>query len=138
MRISDWSSDVCSSDLIACPLLSTERELVAGDVLWVDCGIVHHGFHSDFGRTWVVGQEPTARQQAQYARWNEINDAVLAVLRAGVPASEITAAAMAVCDGDQPRMPPFYIGHGLGPDSPEAAYASTDPGDGDARHHAPR
>src|SRR3546814_6363011 len=58
---------------IACPLLSTERELVAGDVLWVDCGIVHHGFHSDFGRTWVVGQEPTARQQAQYARWNEID-----------------------------------------------------------------
>src|SRR3546814_13311744 len=83
---------------IACPLLSTERELVAGDVLWVDCGIVHHGFHSDFGRTWVVGQEPTARQQAQYARWNEINDAVLAVLRAGVTASEIPAAALAVCE----------------------------------------
>src|SRR3546814_12362537 len=102
MRISDWSSDVCSSDLIACPLLSTERELVAGDVLWVDCGIVHHGFHSDFGRTWVVGQEPTARQQAQYARWNETNDAVLAVLRAGVTAAEITDAAMAVCDGDPP------------------------------------
>ena len=54
---------------IACPLLSTERTLAAGDVLWVDTGIMYRGFHSDFGRTWVVGQEPTARQQAQYARW---------------------------------------------------------------------
>src|SRR3546814_13848847 len=109
MRISDWSSDVCSSDLIACPLLSTERELVAGDVLWVDCGIVHHGFHSDFGRTWVVGQEPTARQQAQYARWNEIHDAGLAVLRAGVTVSGITSAALAVCEATQPGPPPIHI-----------------------------
>ena len=52
---------------IACPLLSTERALAAGDVLWVDTGIMYRGFHSDFGRTWVVGQDPTARQQAQYA-----------------------------------------------------------------------
>ena len=50
---------------IACPLLSSERELVAGDVLWVDCGISYRGYHSDFGRTWVVGAQPTARQQTQ-------------------------------------------------------------------------
>ena len=43
---------------LACPLLSTERELVEGDVLWVDLGISYAGFHSDFGRTWVVGREP--------------------------------------------------------------------------------
>ncbi len=55
---------------IACPLLSTERTLAAGDVLWVDTGIMYRGFHSDFGRTWVVGQDPTARQQAQHARWS--------------------------------------------------------------------
>ena len=86
---------------IACPLLSTERVLAEGDVLWVDTGIMYGGYHSDFGRTWVVGSEPTARQQAQFARWREINDAVVAVMRAGVAAADLTAAAREVCGGDR-------------------------------------
>jgi Xaa-Pro aminopeptidase len=68
---------------IACPLLSTERELVEGDVLWVDTGISYAGFASDFGRTWVVGRSPTARQRDQFRLWREIIDEVLAVTRAG-------------------------------------------------------
>ena len=115
---------------IACPLLSNERALAHGDVLWVDTGIMYGGFHSDFGRTWVVGGEPTARQQAQYEKWREINDAVLAVTRAGVPASDLTAAAKAVCGGEQPWMSHFYLGHGLGLDSAETPYVGTDLGDG--------
>ena len=66
---------------LACPLLSTERELAEGDVLWVDTGISYAGFHSDFGRTWVVGREPDARQRAQFERWRAIMDAVLDVTR---------------------------------------------------------
>jgi len=115
---------------IPCPLLTTERELQRGDVLWVDTGIASAGFHSDFGRTWVVGDEPTVRQQAQYRRWREINDAVTARMRAGVHASELTAAAMEICDGDRPWMPHFYLGHGLGLDGAEAPYIGTDLGDG--------
>jgi Xaa-Pro dipeptidase len=115
---------------IACPLLSTERALAAGDVLWVDTGISYRGFHSDFGRTWVVGQDPTDRQQAQYARWSEIDEAVRSAMHAGVAASDLTAAAMAVCDGDRPWMPHFYLGHGLGLDSAEAPYVGTDLGEG--------
>ena len=44
---------------LACPLLSTERELVDGDVLWVDTCVTWNGYHSDFGRTWIVGRDPT-------------------------------------------------------------------------------
>jgi Xaa-Pro dipeptidase len=115
---------------IACPLLSSERALAQGDVLWVDTGIMYGGYHSDFGRTWVVGGEPTARQQAQHRKWQQINDAVLSVTRAGVPASDLTAAAMEVCGGDRPWMSHFYLGHGLGLDSAEAPYVGTDLGDG--------
>lgn len=114
---------------LACPLLSTERALAAGDVLWVDVGITYEGFHSDFGRTWVVGQEPSARQQAQYARWREINDAVESVMRAGITAADLTSAAAEVCDGERPWMAHFYLGHGLGCDSAEAPYVGTDLGD---------
>ncbi len=114
---------------IACPLLTTERALAKGDVLWVDTGIQYEGFHSDFGRTWVVGDEPTDRQQAQYARWMEVDEAVREVMRAGVPASDLTAAAKAVCGGEQPWMAHFYLGHGLGLDLAEAPYVGTDLGD---------
>jgi len=114
---------------LACPLLSSERVLEAGDVLWVDAGISYGGYHSDFGRTWVVGAEPTARQQAQYRRWCDIDEAVLAVTRAGVTAAELTAAARQVYEGEQPWMAHFYLGHGLGLNSAEAPYVGTDLGD---------
>jgi Xaa-Pro aminopeptidase len=113
---------------IACPLLSTERALEKGDVLWVDTGISYRGYHSDFGRTWVVGAEPTSRQYAQYERWSAINDAVLRVLRAGATASDLTMAALDVCDGERPWMTHFYIAHGLGLDSAESPYVGTDLG----------
>ena len=114
---------------IPCPLLTTERELAAGDVLWVDTGILYGGYHSDFGRTWVVGQEPSARQQEQYHRWQEISDAATNVMKAGATGADLTAAAMAVCGGRRSWMPHFYLGHGLGLDAAEMPFIGTDLGD---------
>jgi Xaa-Pro aminopeptidase len=114
---------------LACPLLSTERALVEGDVLWVDLGISHAGFHSDFGRTWIVGREPTARQRAQYDQWQSIMGAVLEVTRAGATAADLTAAAMAAAGGTKPWMPHLYLGHGLGIDSAEMPYVGSDIGE---------
>ncbi|HVN50923.1 MAG TPA: Xaa-Pro peptidase family protein [Acidimicrobiales bacterium] len=114
---------------LACPLLSTERELVEGDVLWVDTGVSYAGFHSDFGRTWIVGREPDARQRAQFDRWRAIMDAVLEVTRAGATAGDLTAAAVAAAGGVKPWMPHFYLGHGLGIDSAEMPYVGSDIGE---------
>jgi Xaa-Pro dipeptidase len=114
---------------LACPLFSTERELAEGDVLWVDTGISYAGFHSDFGRTWIVGREPDARQRAQFERWRAIMDAVLHVTRAGAAAADLTAAAMTAAGGIKPWMPHFYLGHGLGIDSAEMPYVGSDIGE---------
>ncbi len=114
---------------LACPLLSTERELVKGDVLWVDTGVSYQGFHSDFGRTWVVGQEPSARQREQFEKWRAIINAVLAVTRAGATNSELTAAATEVAGGEKPWMSHFYLGHGLGIDSAEMPFVGSDIGE---------
>ncbi len=114
---------------LACPLLSTERELSEGDVLWVDTGISYGGFHSDFGRTWIVGREPDTRQRAQFERWRAIRDAVLDVTRAGATASDLTAAAIDAAGGVKPWMPHFYLGHGLGIDSAEMPYVGSDIGE---------
>jgi Xaa-Pro aminopeptidase len=114
---------------LACPLLSTERELAAGDVLWVDTGVSFGGFHSDFGRTWLVGQEPDARQRAQFEQWRHILGAVLDVTRAGATAADLTAAAIEAAGGTKPWMPHFYLGHGLGIDSAEMPYVGSDIGE---------
>jgi len=126
-RIADgpWTT---TGDL-ACPLLSTERELAEGDVLWIDLGISYAGFHSDFGRTWLVGREPNARQRAQFERWIAIRDAVLDVTRSGATAADLTAAAIDAAGGVKPWMPHFYLAHGLGIDSAEMPYVGSDIGE---------
>jgi Xaa-Pro dipeptidase len=114
---------------LACPLLTTERELQRGDVLWVDTSITHRGFHSDFGRTWIVGVEPTARQRAQFEQWQAILTAVLDVTRAGASHAELTSAARSVVGGETPWMSHFYLGHGLGIDAAEMPFVGSDLGE---------
>jgi Xaa-Pro aminopeptidase len=114
---------------LACPLLNTERPLEAGDVLWSDASISYAGFHSDFGRTWIVGQEPNARQREQFAQWRAILEAVLGVTRAGATAADLTAAAIEAAGGTKPWMPHFYLGHGLGIDAAEMPFIGSDLGE---------
>ncbi|GAB3008352.1 peptidase [Mycobacterium bourgelatii] len=114
---------------LALPLLTTERELAAGDVLWTDVSITYHGYCSDFGRTWIVGRDPTPRQQAQFDRWQEIMTAVLSVARAGTTAADLGRAAIEANGGTRPWLPHFYLGHGIGVNAAEMPMIGTDLGD---------
>jgi len=114
---------------LALPLLSTERELRTGDVLWTDVSITYGGYCSDFGRTWVVGQDPSPRQQAQFRRWNDIMTAVLDVTKAGASAADLGRAAIAANEGSKPWLPHFYLGHGIGVNAAEMPMIGTDLGD---------
>lgn len=114
---------------LALPLLTTERELAAGDVLWTDVSITYHGYCSDFGRTWIVGRDPTPRQQAQFDRWQEIMTAVLSVARAGATAADLGRAAIEANGGTRPWLPHFYLGHGIGVNAAEMPMIGTDLGD---------
>ena len=113
---------------LALPLLTTERRLAAGDVLWVDVSITYSGYCSDFGRTWIVGQDPTPRQQAQFGRWKDLITAVFETLRPGVTLSDLAAAAIAVNGGTKPWLPHFYLGHGIGTSAAEMPMIGTDLG----------
>ena len=114
---------------LALPLLSTERELRDGDVLWTDVSITYGGYCSDFGRTWTVGADPDARQQANFRRWRQIMDAVLGAARAGATAADLGRAAIAANDGRKPWLPHFYLGHGIGVNAAEMPMIGTDLGD---------
>ncbi|MCB0939641.1 MAG: aminopeptidase P family protein [Mycobacterium sp.] len=114
---------------LALPLLSTERELRSGDVLWTDVSITYGGYCSDFGRTWVVGQDPNPRQQAQFRRWHDIMAAVLDVTKAGATAADLGRAATDANEGVKPWLPHFYLGHGIGVNAAEMPMIGTDLGE---------
>jgi Xaa-Pro dipeptidase len=113
---------------LAVPLLTTERKLEWGDVLWSDVSTSYRGFHTDFGRTWIVGQEPNDTQRAQFAHWMQIMDAVLGATRAGATCADLTSAAVEAYGGAKPWLPHFYLGHGLGIDSAEMPFVGSDIG----------
>ncbi len=114
---------------LALPLLTTERELEKGDVLWTDVSITYAGYCSDFGRTWLVGEKPTARQQDQFHKWRAILDAVLSVTKAGATSGDLARAAISANEGEKPWLPHFYLGHSIGVNAAEMPMIGTDLGE---------
>jgi Xaa-Pro aminopeptidase len=114
---------------LALPLLTTERDLARGDVLWTDASITYFGYCSDFGRTWLVGGRPSPRQQDQFRQWRHILDAVLGVTKAGATSGDLARAAIAANGGRKPWLPHFYLGHGIGTNAAETPMIGTDLGE---------
>jgi len=114
---------------IAFPTGSDGAVLRHGDVIWCDTGIHYEGYASDFGRTWIVGADPTPRQVSQYRRWQEVIDTVLAMIKPGVTSLDLTRAAIAVNGGKKPWIEHFYLSHAVGTDSAEMPLIGTDLGD---------
>jgi Xaa-Pro aminopeptidase len=110
------------------PLPTRPRELVSSDVMWVDSGINLHGYASDFGATWIIGREPDDRARVQFARWRDVVDHVLEIVRAGVTGADLVHAA-GTHHGERPWLSYFYLAHGCGTDSAEMPFVGTDLGD---------
>jgi Xaa-Pro aminopeptidase len=99
-------------------------------VLWTDVSITYAGgYCSDFGRTWLVGEEPSARQHDQFHQWKAILDAVLAVTKAGATSGDLARAAITANGGRKPWLPHFYLGHGIGTYPAELPMIGTDLGE---------
>ncbi|HZR80508.1 MAG TPA: M24 family metallopeptidase [Candidatus Binatia bacterium] len=111
------------------PRPSAARRLAEGDVVWVDTGIACDGYVSDFGRTWVVGRAPSARERDQWRRWCAVRDAVIAATRPGATAAGLTRAARAADGGGTPWLEHLYLAHGIGLDSAEMPLVGSDLGE---------
>ena len=99
-----------------------------GDLVWVDAGVAWHGYMSDFGRTWVVGRDPTPAEQSLFERWIAVLDASLAAVRPGATLGDVGRAARAVEPEETPWLPQFYLAHGTGLESAEMPMIGTDLG----------
>jgi Xaa-Pro dipeptidase len=99
-----------------------------GDLVWVDSGIDHLGYASDFGRTWLVDRDPTSAERSLFERWSEVMVSVLDALRPGATAGDLCRAAEAANAGERPWLPYFYLAHGVGIESAEMPLVGTDLG----------
>jgi Xaa-Pro dipeptidase len=116
---------------LAFPLVTSDRILREGDLIWNDTGIGYEGYASDFGRTWIVAADPkpTPEQQALFERWRAVVDAVLDATRPGVTGHDLTRVAIKAGGGGKPWLEHFYLIHGVGTDSAEMPLIGTDLGD---------
>jgi Xaa-Pro aminopeptidase len=108
--------------------LTSSRVLAAGDQVMIDVGMLHAGYMSDFGCTWVVGGDPCAADRALRTRWQAIVDAVLAVCRPGATAADLHRAARAAAGGAASWPVPLYLAHGIGIGGVEPPFIGTDLG----------
>jgi Xaa-Pro dipeptidase len=118
-----------TTETIAFPTGVGDPTFAEGDLVWVDAGIDHLGYASDFGRTWVIGREPNTAETELFERWCGVMVAVLDVLKPGVTGGDLCRAAEAV-EGNpgRPWLPHFYLAHGVGVESAEMPLVGTDLG----------
>ncbi|MGZ4692706.1 MAG: M24 family metallopeptidase [Acidimicrobiales bacterium] len=124
-----------STGHIAFPVGVVDPVLAVGDVVWVDSGIGHEGYMSDFGRTWVVGRDPDRAERALFDRWCAVMQASLDAIEPGASLGDVARAAEAADQvgrgpgaPSRPWLPHFYLAHGLGIESAEMPMVGTDLG----------
>jgi Xaa-Pro dipeptidase len=111
-------------------LVTTDRVLQDGDVIWTDTVSGYEGYASDVGRTWVVGGRPSPTLQGLAHQWDEILAATLEQVKAGATAADLTAAARSAADGETPWLAHFFLGHTLGLEGGEMQHVGSDKGQG--------
>ena len=105
-----------------------------GDLVWVDTGVAHLGYASDFGRTWVVGRDPTPDERELFAGWAAVMEATLAAVGPGSTGGDLCRAAGSVGvdagpgSRGRPWLAHFYLAHGVGIESAEMPLVGTDLG----------
>lgn len=92
----------------------SERPLRKGDLVRFDLGAVFKGYHSDVGRTAVMG-EPDARQERAFGALQAGLEAAIDAAAPGVPAARLFDLAVAATrDHGLPDFARHHVGHGIG------------------------
>jgi len=122
-----WSPD----DALPYRELTSDRVLREGDLVAMDTGILHEGYMSDFGRTWLCGAgRPGERERRIFAEWAEIRDRLFAACRPGRTALDLRRAALSGWNRREPPWPlPLYVAHSLGLGGVEPPFVGTDLGE---------
>lgn len=102
--------------------------LKKSDLLWVDLGVVLHGYHTDYCRGMVAGGASPV-QLGKWGRVHEILAAGVDAIAPGIPSSKlyrVQAAAAEKLNIDMNSWPARRFGHGSGLHTTEPPYISPD------------
>ena len=126
-----WQRDgpYTSTGAIAFPTGVGDPVYREGDLVWVDAGHGYEGYASDYGRTWIVGREPSPAERSCFNRWLTIIAACYDAIKPGETLGDVARQAVAANGGTRPWLPYFYVAHGVGLDSAEMPMIGTDLGD---------
>jgi Xaa-Pro dipeptidase len=111
--------------------LTSDRVLGEGDLVAIDTGILHEGYMSDFGRTWICGAaRPRDDERRVFAEWREVLARLIAACRPGRSALDLRRAALSGWTRAEPPWPlPLYVAHSLGVGGVEPPFVGTDLGE---------
>ncbi len=96
-----------------------DYQISEGDIVSIDAGAIHEGWHADAARSFVVG-EGSAETHALVAATKEAMWAGIAQAKAGKRLGDIGAAIEAVAGNGPYGVVREYIGHGIGREMHEA------------------
>ena len=105
-----------------------DRRLKNSHLLWVDLGVVMHGYHTDYCRGMVTGDA----SPAQLEKWGKIHQILEAGVKAatpGIPSSDLYKAQVDAAEKlniDMTTWPAQRFGHGSGLHTTEPPYISAD------------
>jgi len=103
----------------------TDRPLERGDLLKIDFGAMHAGYHADETRTFVVGAEPADWQRDLHATVAEAQRRGVAALAVGAHAGDVDHASRGfIADAGHAEHFGHGLGHGVGLDIHEAPFLS--------------
>ncbi len=110
----------------------SEREIKDGDIISLDCGLVHRGFFVDAARTIIVGkQDATARKLVEATK--KAIDYALCAVQEGNTVGDIGNVIEQVADKYKFTIPPELGGHGVGAAVHEEPFIANigNPGEGE-------
>lgn len=92
---------------------SKERILKEGDIVSIDMGVVHQGFHGDSARTFAVGVVSPVAQRLMDVTKESLNLGI-AQVRSGANLYDVSAAIQRHCEDAGFGIVRRFVGHGIG------------------------
>ena len=120
-----WQTPTVNGD-VGFPIATADRFVREGDLVLCDTGLVWEGYHSDFGATWICGDDPTPDPNLRdcFRRWRDVMACVYESVRPGRSAADVVRDVIAL-EPDY-KLDQFYLAHGVGCDAAEPPFLGTD------------
>ena len=93
--------------------IPSDRELIEGDIIGIDCGVIHNGWHSDAARTFAVGKISAVKQRLIDVTRQSFYEG-MKVIKEGARLGDIGQAIQDYAESNGFSVVRALVGHGIG------------------------